>query len=137
MTTPTPAVVVDQSLLYPSPYKEFWQAFAKNKGAVAGLAFMLLIIFCALFAPWVAPHDPSEQYRDFLLTPPARLEGASGRSSSAPTNLAVTCCRGRFLPHGSRCRSPCRRRSCLCFRALCWGCGPSFSPLPSPPLCLV
>ena len=75
MTTPTQVSAVDQSLLYPSPYKEFWQAFSKNKGAVAGLAFMLLIVFCALFAPWVAPHNPSEQYRDFLLTPPAWLEG--------------------------------------------------------------
>lgn len=80
MSTPTSSVAtatsaVDQSLLYPSPYKEFWQAFSKNKGAVAGLMFMLLVIFCAIFAPWVAPHDPSEQYRDFLLTPPAWLEG--------------------------------------------------------------
>ena len=75
MTTPIPSVAVDQSLLYPSPYKEFWQAFFKNKGAVAGLMFMLLVIFCAIFAPWVAPHNPSEQYRDFLLTPPAWLEG--------------------------------------------------------------
>ena len=75
MTTPTQVSAVDQSLLYPSPYKEFWQAFSKNKGAVAGLLFMLLIVFCAIFAPWVAPHNPSEQYRDFLLTPPAWLEG--------------------------------------------------------------
>jgi dipeptide transport system permease protein len=52
MTTPASttnqAVAVDQSLLYPSPYKEFWQAFSKNKGAVAGLMFMLLVIFCAI-----------------------------------------------------------------------------------------
>lgn len=69
MSTPTSSVATsapsaDQSLLYPSPYKEFWQAFSKNKGAVAGLLFMLLVIFCAIFAPWVAPHNPSEQYRD-------------------------------------------------------------------------
>ena len=75
MSTPTPATAVDQSLLYPSPYKEFWHAFSRNKGAVAGLIFMSIIVFCALFAPWVAPHNPSEQYRDFLLTPPAWLEG--------------------------------------------------------------
>ena len=37
MSTPTTAVAVDQSLLYPSPFKEFWQAFSRNKGAVAGL----------------------------------------------------------------------------------------------------
>ena len=75
MSTPTPVTAVDQSLLYPSPYKEFWQAFSKNKGAVAGLMFMCVIVFCAIFAPWVAPHNPSEQYRDFLLTPPVWLEG--------------------------------------------------------------
>ncbi|MEG1959485.1 MAG: ABC transporter permease subunit, partial [Pseudomonas sp.] len=72
-----PVTAVDTSLLYPSPYKEFWQAFSRNKGAVAGLMFMSLIVFCALFAPWVAPHDPSEQYRDFLLTPPVWLEGGN------------------------------------------------------------
>ena len=77
MTTTTNATEVDQSLLYPSPYKEFWHAFAKNKGAVAGLIFMSIIVFCAIFAPWVAPHNPSEQYRDFLLTPPVWLEGGN------------------------------------------------------------
>lgn len=69
----------DQTLLYPSPLKELWQAFAHNKGAVGGLLFMLLIVFCALFAPWVAPFDPSEQFRDALLTPPAWLEGGQMR----------------------------------------------------------
>ncbi len=69
----------DPSLLYPSPFKEFWQAFSRNKGAVAGLMFMTLVLFCALFAPWVAPHDPSEQYRDFLLTPPVWLEGGNAQ----------------------------------------------------------
>src|SRR3990167_9013557 len=75
MTTETLSTTLDQSLLYPSPLKEFWQAFAHNKGAVAGLAFMILLVICALFAPWIAPHDPSEQYRELLLTPPAWLEG--------------------------------------------------------------
>ncbi len=75
MTTETVTPVIDQSLLYPSPLQEFWQAFAHNKGAVAGLLFMCLLVFCALFAPWVAPFDPSEQYRDFMLTPPAWLAG--------------------------------------------------------------
>ncbi len=73
MTTNTSAIA-DPSTLYPSPLKEFWQHFARNKGAVAGLLFMILIVFCALFAPWVAPHDPSEQFRDNLLTPPSWLQ---------------------------------------------------------------
>lgn len=68
-----PLTEPDQALLYPSPLKEFWQSFARNKGALGGLFFMLLIIVCALFAPWLAPHDPSEQFRDHLLTPPVWL----------------------------------------------------------------
>jgi dipeptide transport system permease protein len=75
MTIDTPHPALDQTMLYPSPLKEFWQAFAQNKGAVAGLLFMLVLVICALFAPWIAPHDPSEQFRDFMLTPPAWLEG--------------------------------------------------------------
>ncbi|WP_225771828.1 ABC transporter permease subunit [Pseudomonas sp. Marseille-Q5115] len=75
MTTQAQPVAADQSLLYPSPLKEFWKAFARNKGAVAGLLFMIVVVFCALFAPWVAPFDPSEQFRDALLTPPSWSEG--------------------------------------------------------------
>lgn len=75
MTNPS----LDQSLLYPSPLKEFWQAFSHNKGALCGLIFMLLVVFCVVFAPWIAPHHPREQYRDFLLTPPVWLEGGQWR----------------------------------------------------------
>lgn len=75
MNTQAQPAAVDQSLLYPSPFKEFWKAFARNKGAVAGLLFMAVVVFCALFAPWVAPFDPSEQFRDALLTPPSWAEG--------------------------------------------------------------
>ena len=75
MTHSTTPEAADQSLLYPSPLKEFWQAFAHNKGAVAGLLFMIGMIICALFAPWLAPYNPSEQFRDFLLTPPSWFEG--------------------------------------------------------------
>ncbi|MCJ8169679.1 ABC transporter permease subunit [Atopomonas sediminilitoris] len=63
----------------PSRLREFWQAFAHNKGAVAGLAFMLMLIVCALFAPWLAPHSPIEQYRDFLLTPPLWQDGGQAQ----------------------------------------------------------
>lgn len=79
MTASTTPSAADPALLYPSPLKEFWQAFSRNKGAVFGLGFMLLILFCALFAPWVAPFAPGEQFRDALLTPPAWLEGGQAR----------------------------------------------------------
>nr|WP_280530247.1 ABC transporter permease subunit [Paludibacterium paludis] len=62
---------------YPSPFKEFWLAFSQNKGAVAGLVFMLVVTLAAIFAPIVAPHSPIEQYHEHLLTPPAWCDGGS------------------------------------------------------------
>ena len=41
--TSTTTTQLDQSLVYPSPLKEFWSAFSHNKGAVAGLGFMILM----------------------------------------------------------------------------------------------
>ena len=57
--------------------KEFWYYFAENRGAVIGLAIVVLIIITALLADWVAPHSPIEQYRDHLLLPPAWQDGGS------------------------------------------------------------
>ena len=79
MTTVNTPAAQDPSALYPSPFKEFWQAFAHNKGALGGLVFMVIVIFCALLAPWVAPHAPSEQFRDFMLTPPMWLTGGQAQ----------------------------------------------------------
>lgn len=64
---------------YPSPTREFAASFMRNKGAVGGLLFMLLLVCCAMFAPWLAPHDPLEQFRDHLLTPPMWQEAGSAR----------------------------------------------------------
>ncbi|WP_434629951.1 ABC transporter permease subunit [Chromobacterium sp. CV08] len=71
------AQTADLALSYPSPLKEFWQGFSHNKGAVAGLVFVLFIVACALLAPVLAPYSPIEQYRDHLLTPPAWESGGS------------------------------------------------------------
>ncbi|AOW14285.1 peptide transporter [Hydrogenophaga crassostreae] len=58
-------------------FKEFWRAFAHNKGAVAGLFFMIIVGLLAIFAPWVAPHSPIEQYRSNFLQAPVWSEGGS------------------------------------------------------------
>ena len=63
----------------PGPLREFWQGFAANRGALAALAVFALIALAALFAPWVAPHSPIEQYRDHMLQPPVWAEGGSAR----------------------------------------------------------
>lgn len=54
----------------PGPMRLFWLEFSSNRGALAGLILILLMVFLAAFAPWVAPHDPIEQFRDGLLIPP-------------------------------------------------------------------
>jgi dipeptide transport system permease protein len=79
MTTHVQSGADDLALKYPSPLKEFWQGFSYNKGAVLGLAFLVLVVFAAVFAPLVAPYSPIEQYRDAMLAPPAWADGGSSR----------------------------------------------------------
>jgi dipeptide transport system permease protein len=54
---------------------DFWFYFRQNKGAVAGLVVFALLVLVAIFAPLLAPHDPTQQYRDALLAPPIWQEG--------------------------------------------------------------
>ena len=55
----------------------FWRHFKTNRGAVAGLVFFVALVFVAVFAAFIAPHSPVEQYRDALLLPPAWQEGGN------------------------------------------------------------
>ena len=55
--------------------REFWYYFSVNRGAVIGLVVFILLVLTALFANWIAPHSPIEQYRDALLLPPSWVEG--------------------------------------------------------------
>jgi dipeptide transport system permease protein len=63
----------------PGPLRAFWQAFRENRGAVAGLAVVVLIVIVAIFADVLAPHSPIEQFRDAVRAPPAWSEGGSMR----------------------------------------------------------
>ncbi len=54
---------------------EFWYYFSQNKGAVAGLFVFILLVLMAVFASFIAPHDPDFQYRDSFLVPPVWEEG--------------------------------------------------------------
>ena len=44
-----------------------------------GLFFFMAIIIIALFAQWIAPHAPNEQFRDALLQPPFWQDGGELR----------------------------------------------------------
>ncbi len=61
----------------PSALREFWYYFSENRGAVIGLWVFAVFVFCATFAPLLAPYDPTEQFREHILQPPAWQEGGS------------------------------------------------------------
>jgi dipeptide transport system permease protein len=53
----------------------FWRSFSENRGAVLGLGLMLLLIFLAVTADMVAPHVPTQQFREHFLSPPLWQSG--------------------------------------------------------------
>lgn len=57
--------------------KEFWSYFSENQGAVIGLVFFVAIVIIAIFAEYVAPHLPNQQYREAFLQPPFWQDGGS------------------------------------------------------------
>jgi len=63
----------------PHPMREMWDYFRQNRGAVIGLAIVMLLILTALFADVLAPYSPIEQYRDATLVPPAWSAGGSSQ----------------------------------------------------------
>ena len=60
-----------------TPFQEFWHYFKRNKGAVVGLVYIIIVLLCAIFADALAPHAPAEQFRDALLHPPVWQEGGN------------------------------------------------------------
>lgn len=60
-----------------TPFQEFVYYFSQNRGAVIGFIFILIVLFAAIFADWVAPFDPIEQNRSSLLLPPMWFEGGN------------------------------------------------------------
>lgn len=48
------------------------QQLKKNKIAIIGLIIIISLAFIALFAPFIAPHDPIEQNLEKRLLPPCR-----------------------------------------------------------------
>ena len=44
-----------------SQRRRAYNSFKRNKSAVVGLFLIVLLVFVAIFAPWIAPHDPLAQ----------------------------------------------------------------------------
>lgn len=61
----------------PHPLREFWSYFSANRGAVAGLIVIVIVLLLALFADVVAPHAPNLTNPAAFLKPPFWQEGGS------------------------------------------------------------
>ena len=61
----------------PGQFREFWNYFSENRGAIVGLCIFVGFILVALFADLIAPHSPTQQYREALLQPPFWQEGGT------------------------------------------------------------
>lgn len=58
--------------LAPKPLRaDVWRRFRENKLAVIGLAFIVLLILVAIFAPWIAPYGPAERTPGAFREPPS------------------------------------------------------------------
>jgi dipeptide transport system permease protein len=74
------AVAVAQTTAAPvlTPRREIWLSLRTNKGAMAALSLIVLLILCAIFAPLIAPQDPIAQDPiNRVLMPPAWDDGGS------------------------------------------------------------
>ncbi len=63
----------------PGRLREFWYYFRENRGAVIGLRVFAAFLIVATLANILAPHDPTEQFRDHTLAPPFWQDGGSTR----------------------------------------------------------
>ncbi len=61
----------------PGPLREFWVYFSANRGAVAGLAVVVVVLLLAAFADVVAPYPPDLTNNAAFLRPPAWQAGGS------------------------------------------------------------
>ncbi|MFP1910128.1 dipeptide ABC transporter permease DppC [Lonsdalea quercina] len=60
-----------------TPLQAFWHDFRRNKGAVVGLVYIMIMLLIAIGAGVLAPYSPSEQFREALLAPPVWQDGGS------------------------------------------------------------
>ncbi len=56
-------------------FSELYFELKKNRGAMIGIIFILVCLLIALFAPLIAPHNPTEVFPEALRLPPSFIEG--------------------------------------------------------------
>lgn len=66
-----------QESLPPTPRQLAFRHALGHRGLLMGLGILALLVFCALFAPLLAPHDPLAQSLSSRMMPPVWTEGGS------------------------------------------------------------
>jgi len=72
-----PVPVLPLASAPPSPAAEVWRALSANTGALIGLGIIATVLFFAIFADVIAPHDPNLPDRTAFLKPPVWLTGGT------------------------------------------------------------
>jgi dipeptide transport system permease protein len=63
----------------PSNFSEIMRDLTRNRGATWAGGILVFLILCAILAPLIAPYSPTEQFRDFIKTPPSWASGGLAR----------------------------------------------------------
>ena len=77
MTLEATLPVADEPRAPIGPWREFWGYFSANKGAVAGLVVIVMLLGLAAFADALAPYPPDLTTNAVFLKPPVWQEGGS------------------------------------------------------------
>nr|WP_245698350.1 oligopeptide ABC transporter permease [Sporosarcina ureilytica] len=65
-------IVIEKPVQHVSIWRIMLRKYMQNKLAVIGAIILFFIITAAIFAPWIAPHDPSYQTLVDKLNPPGK-----------------------------------------------------------------
>jgi peptide/nickel transport system permease protein len=61
MTAQTMPAIAPAAEVIETPGRRAWRRLKQRKGAMAGLAVIVIVVLAALLAPWIAPYDPIQQ----------------------------------------------------------------------------
>lgn len=67
IATTSPSEVIAEASLF----RDGVAAFARNRVALVGLGFVVVLVVVALFIPWISPHDPYRVALDERFLPPS------------------------------------------------------------------
>lgn len=77
-------LVSDDSLLIASQLQLIWWRFLKHRLAVIASCAILLLYLVAIFAEFIAVHDPNTKERNRVFMPPQRIHFFEGKRPSLP-----------------------------------------------------